>query len=118
MDPATRRGLYWMEEANRHKIDSDLAAANLGYAAGSMLFALRNMREWLAGIVSCISESSESILMASGEIAQGNTDLSQRTEEQAAAWQETASSMQQSTSTVKMNAENAQQAGGVAHGAA
>ena len=25
-------GLYWMEEANRHKIDSDLAAANLGYA--------------------------------------------------------------------------------------
>ena len=26
-------GLYWMEEANRHKIDSDLAAANLGYAA-------------------------------------------------------------------------------------
>ena len=82
-----------------------------------MLFALRNMRERLAGIVSGISESSESILMASGEIAQGNTDLSQRTEEQAAALQETASSMQELTSTVKMNAENAQQAGGVAHGA-
>jgi methyl-accepting chemotaxis protein len=31
--------------------------------------------------------------------------------------QETASSMQELTSTVKMNAENAQQAGGVAHGA-
>ena len=26
-------GLYWMEEANRNKIDADLAAANLGYAA-------------------------------------------------------------------------------------
>ncbi|VVD26702.1 MULTISPECIES: hypothetical protein [Paraburkholderia] len=26
-------GLYWMEEANRHKIDSDPAVANLGYAA-------------------------------------------------------------------------------------
>ena len=25
-------GLYWMEEANRNKIDADLAAANLGYA--------------------------------------------------------------------------------------
>ena len=25
-------GLYWMEEANRYKIDSDLDAANLGYA--------------------------------------------------------------------------------------
>ena len=85
--------------------------------ADSMLFALRNMRERLAGIVSGISESSESILLASGEIAQGNTDLSQRTEEQAAALQETASSMQELTSTVKMNAENAQQAGGVAHGA-
>lgn len=24
-------GLYWLEEANRHKIDADLAAANLGY---------------------------------------------------------------------------------------
>jgi methyl-accepting chemotaxis protein len=83
----------------------------------SMLFALRNMRERLAGIVSGISESSESILMASGEIAQGNTDLSQRTEEQAAALQQTASSMQELTSTVKQNAENAQQAGGVAHGA-
>jgi methyl-accepting chemotaxis protein len=51
----------------------------------SMLYALRNMRERLAAIVSGISESSESILTASGEIAQGNTDLSQRTEEQAAA---------------------------------
>ena len=25
-------GLYWMEEANRYKIDTDLDAANLGYA--------------------------------------------------------------------------------------
>ena len=83
----------------------------------SLLFALRNMRERLAGIVSGISESSESILLASGEIAQGNTDLSQRTEEQAASLEETASSMEQLTATVRQNAENAQQASGVAHGA-
>ncbi|MGF6769463.1 methyl-accepting chemotaxis protein [Paraburkholderia sp. GAS199] len=109
---------YAMQIANR------IAGGDLGVRVeiragdtGSLLFALRNMRERLAGIVSGISESSESILMASGEIAQGNTDLSQRTEEQAAALQQTASSMQELTSTVKMNAENAQQAGGVAHGA-
>jgi len=109
---------YAMQIANRIA-DGDLSV-RVETRAGdshSLLFALRNMRERLAGIVSGISESSESILMASGEIAQGNTDLSQRTEEQAAALQETASSMQELTSTVKMNAENAQQAGGVAHGA-
>ncbi len=103
---------YAMHIANRIA-DGDLSV-HVDTRAGdtdSMLFALRNMRERLAGIVSGISESSESILMASGEIAQGNTDLSQRTEEQAAALQETASSMQELTSTVKMNAENAQQAG-------
>ena len=83
----------------------------------SLLFALRNMRERLAGIVTGISETSESILLASGEIAQGNTDLSQRTEEQAASLQETASSMEQLTATVRQNADNAQQASGVAHGA-
>jgi methyl-accepting chemotaxis protein len=83
----------------------------------SLLFALRNMRERLAGIVSDISESSESILLASGEIAQGNTDLSQRTEEQAASLEETASSMEQLTAAVRQNADNAQQASGVAHGA-
>ncbi|HEX7933723.1 MAG TPA: methyl-accepting chemotaxis protein [Paraburkholderia sp.] len=107
---------YAMQIANRIA-DGDLSVRVQTRAGDtqSMLFALRNMRERLAGIVSGISESSESILMASGEIAQGNTDLSQRTEEQAAALQETASSMQQLTSTVKQNAENAQQAGGVAH---
>jgi methyl-accepting chemotaxis protein len=83
----------------------------------SLLFALYNMRERLAGIVSGISTSSASILLASGEIAQGNTDLSQRTEEQAASLEETASSMEQLTATVRQNADNAQQASGVAHGA-
>jgi methyl-accepting chemotaxis protein len=84
---------------------------------GSVLYALRDMRERLAGIVSGISVSSHSILLASGEIAQGNTDLSQRTEEQAASLEETASSMEQLTATVRQNADNAQQASGVAHGA-
>ena len=83
----------------------------------SLLYALKDMRDKLAGIVGGIGESSESISLASHQIAQGNADLSQRTEEQAASLEETASSMEQLTSTVRQNAENAQQASGLAHGA-
>jgi methyl-accepting chemotaxis protein len=106
------------------QIASRIAAGDLGVRVdtkpgdtASLLYALANMREQLAAIVGKISESSESILLASGEIAQGNTDLSQRTEEQAASLEETASSMEQLTATVRQNADNAQQAGGVAAGA-
>ncbi|WP_429254989.1 methyl-accepting chemotaxis protein [Paraburkholderia sp. GAS334] len=109
---------YAMEIANR--IASGDLAVRVDTRAGdtnSLLFALGHMRERLAGIVGGISVSSESILIASGEIAQGNADLSQRTEEQAASLEETASSMEQLTATVRQNADNAQQASGVAHGA-
>ncbi|KAF7600395.1 MAG: hypothetical protein CGU29_05945 [Candidatus Dactylopiibacterium carminicum] len=61
-----------------------------------------------------IRESSETIHMASSEIASGNTDLSARTEEQAASLEETASSMEELTSTVKQNAQNARQANSLA----
>ena len=54
--------------------------------------------------------TTESITVASQEIAAGNSDLSQRTEEQASSLEETASSMEELTSTVKQNAENAKQA--------
>ena len=47
---------------------------------------------------------------ASGEIAQGNHDLSSRTESQASALEETAASMEELSSTVKQNADNARQA--------
>jgi methyl-accepting chemotaxis protein len=109
---------YAMEIANR--IASGDLAVRVDTRAGdnnSLLFALGYMRERLAGVVGGISVSSESILIASGEIAQGNADLSQRTEEQAASLEETASSMEQLTATVRQNADNAQQASGVAHGA-
>lgn len=68
------------------------------------------MKDQLTAIVQGIKRSSESIALAAGEIAQGNTDLSQRTEEQAASLEETASSMQQLTATVRQNADNAHQA--------
>jgi methyl-accepting chemotaxis protein len=51
-----------------------------------------------------VQQSAESVRLASGEIAQGNLQLSERTEQQASSLQQTAASMEQMTSTVKSNA--------------
>lgn len=72
----------------------------------------------LAGIVSGIQQSADSINLAAGEIATGNADLSRRTEMQAANLEETAASMEELTSTVRQNAESARQANQLAIGAA
>jgi methyl-accepting chemotaxis protein len=72
----------------------------------------------LADVISKIREASETINNASSEIAQGNSDLSTRTEQQASSLEETASSMEEITSTVRLNAENANQANGLASQAA
>lgn len=74
--------------------------------------------ENLANIISQIREASDTINNASSEIAQGNSDLSTRTEQQASSLEETASSMEELTSTVRLNAENANQANGLASQAA
>jgi len=72
----------------------------------------------LAGIVSGIQKSADSINLAAGEIASGNADLSRRTEMQAANLEETAASMEELTSTVRQNADSARQANQLAIGAA
>ncbi|MFT5276491.1 MAG: methyl-accepting chemotaxis protein [Granulosicoccus sp.] len=72
----------------------------------------------LAGVINRIREASDTISNASSEIAQGNSDLSTRTEQQASSLEETASSMEEITSTVRLNAENANQANGLASQAA
>jgi methyl-accepting chemotaxis protein len=96
---------------------SDIADGNLRteirLKAGdrsSLMFSLGIMKDQLTTIVRGIQTSGESISVAAGQIAQGNTDLSQRTEEQAASLEETASSMEELTSTVRHNADNARQA--------
>ncbi|NOZ52559.1 MAG: PAS domain S-box protein [Gammaproteobacteria bacterium] len=71
----------------------------------------------LRDMVGKIQMSSESIVSAAGEIAEGNADLSRRTEEQASSLEETASSMEELTSTVRQNADNARQANQLASGA-
>ena len=76
----------------------------------SLLAALKEMRGRLAGMVSGIKASAETIQVASAEIAQGNADLAARTESQAGSLDQTARSMDSLTSTVRDNAANAGQA--------
>ncbi len=77
---------------------------------GQLLQALKDMNESLSRTVSTVRHSTETITVASGEIASGNADLSSRTESQAGSLEETASSMEELTSTVRQNADNARQA--------
>ncbi|HQT31275.1 MAG TPA: methyl-accepting chemotaxis protein [Thiobacillus sp.] len=76
----------------------------------SLLYAINAMRQNLTGTIGDIRHSTETISVATREIASGNADLSSRTEQQASSLEETASSMEELTSTVKQNAENARQA--------
>ncbi len=78
--------------------------------AGQLLTALKTMNAQLAGIVSTVRHSSESIATGSSQVAAGSADLSQRTEEQASALQQTAASMEELGATVRLNADNARQA--------
>jgi methyl-accepting chemotaxis protein len=81
---------------------------------GQLLQSLKTMNGNLIDVVTGIQATTESVTIASQEIATGNTDLSARTEEQAASLEETAASMTQLTETVKQNADNARQANALA----
>ena len=76
----------------------------------SLLAVLGSMSQQLRDTINVIIRGSESISVASGQIAQGNTDLSQRTEEQASSLIETSANMQELTQTVHQNADNAKAA--------
>ena len=59
----------------------------------SLMVQLRDMRNSLVQVVSQVRQGSDSMFIASSEIAQGNHDLSARTEQQASALQQTVASM-------------------------
>ncbi|MBN3568672.1 methyl-accepting chemotaxis protein [Burkholderia cenocepacia] len=112
------------EPAALSEIAGHIAAGNLAaesttgaVPAGSVLASMRDMQANLIRLISEVRTASGNVATGAGEIASGNQDLSSRTEQQAASLQETASSMEQLTSTVRLNADNAQQASGLANNA-
>jgi len=84
---------------------------------GRLLTALASMQQSLVTLVSTVRQGADGVSTASGEIAQGNLDLSARTESQASALEQTASSMEQLGTTVRQNADNAGQANQLAQNA-
>jgi len=83
----------------------------------SVMHGIRTMRDSMAKIVAHVREGSDSVAMASAEIAHGNNDLSARTESQASALQQTAASMERLGATVRQNADSARQANQLAQSA-
>ena len=77
---------------------------------GQLSLALKEMQDSLVNIVSKVRSGTETIALASAEIAAGNQDLSVRTEQQAGSLSDTTSSMAQLTVTVRENADHARQA--------
>ncbi|MRX06673.1 HAMP domain-containing protein [Pseudoduganella sp. FT25W] len=84
--------------------------ANAKDETGALLHALHHMNASLVHTVSQVRHSTDTIGVASRNIAAGNLDLSGRTEAQASSLEQTASSMEQLTATVRQNADNARQA--------
>jgi methyl-accepting chemotaxis protein len=75
-----------------------------------LLQALQDMQTGLIQVVYTVRQGSDSVSIASSEIAQGNHNLSARTESQASSLEQTAASMEELSSNVKHNAASAREA--------
>ncbi len=84
----------------------------------TLLTSLVTMQAALRQLVGDVRGSTESITIASNEVAQGSQDLSMRTERSAASLQETASSMEEISGTIRQTAESARMADELAASAA
>jgi methyl-accepting chemotaxis protein len=85
---------------------------------GRLLKALASMQQSLQSLVSQVRTSTDSISIASAEIADGNMDLSSRTEQAASSLQQTAASIEQMNGTVQQSAHSARTANELASTAA
>ncbi|SNS33968.1 methyl-accepting chemotaxis protein [Noviherbaspirillum humi] len=77
---------------------------------GQLLSVLGDMEDRLTDLVGRIKVSSDSILVASEQIAAGNQDFSERTREQVDSLEKTAATMEELTANVKRNADSASRA--------
>jgi methyl-accepting chemotaxis protein len=92
--------------------------AQTGVAEGSLLQAIGQMQDELAGTVRSIRSHAGAIAASSRQIAAGNLDLSARTEAQASSLEQTAAAMEELTSTVRQNDAHAVHANTLASEAA
>jgi len=90
--------------------DLTLQALPRPAAEGSVMASMQAMRQTLNNLVHAVRQGVDSVSTASGQIAQGNQDLSSRTEAQASSLQQTAASMEELTSTLQSTAGNAKNA--------
>ncbi len=111
-----RRGansLIQMSEVAQRAAEGDLSkrvTVTSKDELGTMGRAMNAMMDNLVQVVAEVRQAAEHVECASGEITQGNEDLSQRTSAQAGALEETSASMEEMTTTIKQNADNAKQA--------
>jgi len=101
-----RRAVFAAEALAKGDL-SHHAASERRDEIGQLLRAMDRASAHLRDTVGGIRDASQSVAIASGQIAQGNLDLSSRTESQASSLQQTASSMEEMSATVKHNADTA-----------
>jgi methyl-accepting chemotaxis protein len=100
--------------ASEGHIDLSAAAAQpRSRLARKLVEMLVTMRDTIAGV----RDGAHTIAGASGEIAQGNAELSRRTERQAGNIEQTVTSMARLAATVRQNNESARQANELAQSA-
>ncbi|MCO5123442.1 MAG: methyl-accepting chemotaxis protein [Rhizobacter sp.] len=112
-----QRAVVVTDEVASGRLDVD-AHTDRADEVGDLMRALSRMTAQLKTSLGSVLQASESIRIASTEIATGNLDLSTRTEQTAANLQSAASNMGQLDGAMQHSAESARQASHLAQSAA
>ena len=112
-----RRAIAVAEQVSTGSLDVE-PRTDRADEVGDLIRGLAKMVRQLNASLGSVLQSSESIRLASSEIASGNLDLSTRTEQTASSLQGAASSMAQLNGAMQLSAESARQASELAQSAA